>query len=47
MTSYNTIIVVVLVVTCVSLQGGGPECDDEDIANPFNGKRFTVCKFLP
>ena len=37
-----------LVVTCVSLlQGGGPESDDEDMADPFNGKRFTVCMFLP
>ena len=36
-----------LVVTCVSLQGGGPESDDEDVADPFNGKRFTVCMFLP
>ena len=34
-------------VTCGSLQGGGPEPDDEDIADPFNGKRFTVCMFLP
>ena len=36
-----------LVVTCGSLQGGGPESDDEDTANPFNRKRFTVCMFLP
>ena len=27
--------------------GRGPEPDDEDIADPFNGKRFTVCMFLP
>ena len=27
--------------------GRGPEPDDEDIADPFNGKRFTVCIFLP
>ena len=38
---------VVLVVICGSLQGGGPEPDDEDIADPFNRKRFTVCMFLP
>ena len=38
---------VVLVVTCGSFQGGGPEPDEEDIADPFNGKRFTVCMFLP
>ena len=38
---------VVLVVTCVSLQGGGPESDGEDKADSFNGKRFTVCMFLP
>ena len=27
--------------------GRGPEPDDEDIADPINGKRFTVCMFLP
>ena len=27
--------------------GRGPEPDDEDIADPFNGKRFTICMFLP
>ena len=27
--------------------GRGPEPDDGDIADPFNGKRFTVCMFLP
>ena len=36
-----------LVVTCVTFQGGGPGSDDEDMADPFNGKRFTVCMFLP
>ena len=37
----------VLVVICVTFQGGGPGSDDEDMADPFNGKRFTVCMFLP
>ena len=32
-----------LVVICVSFQGGGPGSDDKDMANPFNRKRFTAC----
>ena len=30
-----------------SLQGGGPGSDGEDIADPFNGRRFSVCMFFP
>ena len=37
----------VLIVTCVTFQRRGPGSDDKDMANPFNGKRFTVCMFLP
>ena len=37
----------VLVVTCVTFQGGGPGSDDEGMADPLNGKRFAVCMFLP
>ena len=25
-----------------TFQGGGPGSDDEDMASPFNGKRFTA-----
>ena len=36
-----------MVVTCVTAQGGGPGSDDNNMADPFHGKRFTVCMFLP
>ena len=37
-----------LVVTCVSLlQGGGPESDDEGVADPFNGKIKVYSVHLP
>ena len=29
------------------LQGGGPGSDGEQIDDPFNGKRYTVCMSLP
>jgi len=32
-------------IACVSPQGGGPGSDTEDIADRFNGKRFTECSF--
>jgi len=32
-------------IDCVSPQGGGPGSDTEDIADRFNGKRFTECSF--
>ena len=30
-----------------SLQGGGPGSNDEEMADPFNGVRYTVCMALP
>ena len=35
------------IVTNVSLQGGGPGSDCDNTIDSFNGKRFTVCMFLP